>query len=618
MKEELNNLNENKTNDGEEPKIPQEEKVKYQISIAEKWQEIMKAIKDKTGFNGIYVIIVLLICVFLVYLGIFGTLMINIIGTIYPGWCTIKAMDKNIDKKEWLTYWAVFGSFLIVDMFSNIIIKIIPFYFVFKLCFLLWMILPGSNGCRLVYNFLIYKLFKSVEDWVDFFFSESQNLTKEFIREYKLTGFKKMKQIQQGFKVFGGTLLKKRLQGNMLEAQKAAQEMEKEMKNSKDFSHANHAKNGGGLFSSISPSFPKRMERKYFKEEIEEISKNMIPETQNEEKKEENIKPKKEEIQNEDIQLSFLNIPINKDNNLENKDNNEDKKEGNKDNNEDDDDLESKFSQFVNMNEPQKEKPKEENIKTEEKIEACKNKEENVVEEVKEKTDNVVGEVKKESDNVVEEVKEKTDNVVEEVKEKTDNVVEEVKEKTDNVVEEVKKESDNVVEEVKEKTDNVIEEVKKESDNVVEEIEEKTDNVVEEVKEKTDNAVEEVKKETDNVVEEIKKEKNNEKPEIIEGNNGTEIQKEEKEKKIEEEEPKKSFEEEINSLEKILTGATIFQKNDENKEENKDINKEVEKIEEKDKKENQNIIETTNNKEEISESKNDEPKTLLSDMLKSE
>ena len=124
----------------------------------------MKAIKDKTGFNGIYVIIVLLICVFLVYLGIFGTLMINIIGTIYPGWSTIKAMDKNIDKKEWLTYWAVFGSFLIVDMFSNIIIKIIPFYFVFKLCFLLWMILPGSNGCRLVYNFLIYKLFKSVED----------------------------------------------------------------------------------------------------------------------------------------------------------------------------------------------------------------------------------------------------------------------------------------------------------------------------------------------------------------------------------------------------------------------------------------------------------------------
>ena len=569
MKDELNNLNENKTNDGEEPQIPQKEKVKYQISIVEKWQEIMKAIKDKTGFNGIYVIIVLLICVFLVYLGIFGTLMINIIGTIYPGWSTIKAMDNNIDKKEWLTYWAVFGSFLIVDMFSNIIIKIIPFYFVFKLCFLLWMILPGSNGCKLVYNFLIYKLFKSIEDWVDFFFSESQNLTKEIIREYKLNGFKKMKQIQEGFKVFGGTLLKKKHQGNMLEAQKAAQEMEKEMKN--------HAKKGG-LFSSISPSFPKRMEKKYFKEEIEEISKKMIPETQNEENKEENMKPKKEEIQNEDIQLSFLNIPINKDNNLENKDNkkdnNEDKKEENKDsiedkkeenndkdkdNNEDkkeenidDDDLESKFSQFVNMNEPQKEEPKEENIKTGEKIEESKNKDENAVEEIKEKTDNEIKEVKEKTHNVVEEVKEKTDNEIKEVKEKTDIVVEEVKEKTDNVVEE------------------------------------------------------------------IKKEKNNEIPEKIEGNNGTELQKEEKEKKIEEEEPKKSFEEEISSLEKILTGATIFQKNDENKEENKDVNKEVEKIEEKGQKENQNIIETTNNKEEISEAKNDEPKTLLSEMLKSD
>ena len=101
MKEELNNLNENKTNDGEEPKIPQEEKVKYQISIAEKWQEIMKAIKDKTGIDGIYVIIFLLLCVILVYLGIFGSLITNLIGTLYPGFSTIKSIEKKTKKKEW-------------------------------------------------------------------------------------------------------------------------------------------------------------------------------------------------------------------------------------------------------------------------------------------------------------------------------------------------------------------------------------------------------------------------------------------------------------------------------------------------------------------------------------
>ena len=376
MAEKQENLNENKMNE-EEAKTPEEEKVKYQISIVDKWKEIMKAIKDKTGINGLYVIFFLLICVFLVYLGIFGTLIINIIGTIYPGFCTIKAMDKNENKKDWLTYWAVFGSFLIIDTFSNIIMTIIPFYFVFKLCFLCWMILPGSNGCRLVYNFLIFKLFKSIEGWVDFFFSESKTITKEFIKEYKLSGFKKMKQIQQGFKVFGGPLLKRKHQGTMEEAVKAAQELQEEMKKSKTFSTGIENKNDG-IFNSSIEMFPNKMEKKYFKEELEEISKNSIPEIKNEEKGGE-----------EDIQLSFINLQKNKDNNMENKDNNEDKKVENIDNNKDmnenkkeqknsleEEDLDMKMNQMFGAKEEQKEENKNQEEKKEEK-ENEKNVEEN-------------------------------------------------------------------------------------------------------------------------------------------------------------------------------------------------------------------------------------------------
>ena len=279
----------------------EDEKMKYKISISEKWTEIMKAIKEKTGIDGLYVVIFLLLCVILVYLGIFGTLITNMVGTLYPGFCTIKAMDKNVNKKDWLTYWVIFGVFIIVDMFSNIIMKIIPFYFVLKILFLIWMFLPGSNGCKLVYHFLILKLFSSFEDKVDYVFSESKQLTKQIVKESKIGGVKKMKQVYQGFKTFKGTLLNSK-KNNMEEALKAAQELENEENNNKNNAlrgkptksqEENYENDESGVFRSNIQLFPNRMEKKYFKDTLEEIKKSSQPQPENtpdnNDKKENNI-----------------------------------------------------------------------------------------------------------------------------------------------------------------------------------------------------------------------------------------------------------------------------------------------------------------------------------------
>lgn len=113
------------------------DKPQIKFSLSDKWKEIMKSIKDKTGIDGIFVIIFLSLCVFLVYMEIFESLITSLVGTLYPGFSTIKAIQKNKDKKEWLTYWVIFGSFLIFDMFSTIIIKVVPYYLVLKIIFLI-------------------------------------------------------------------------------------------------------------------------------------------------------------------------------------------------------------------------------------------------------------------------------------------------------------------------------------------------------------------------------------------------------------------------------------------------------------------------------------------------
>ena len=301
----------------------QERRVEIKFSIVDKWKEIMKAIKEKTGIDGIYVVLFLLVCVILVYLGIFGTLITNMVGTLYPGFSTIKTMETNPSKKkEWLTYWVVFGFFIIVDMFSGIIMKIIPFYFVLKILFLIWMFLPGSSGCTLVYHYIILKLFKSIEDQVDFFFSESKKITNKVIKDTKKGGVEKMKQITKGFKTFKGSFLKNRGVGSMEEALKAAQELENEQNESNNNNNLRNKPQQNddysGVLKSNIVSFPNKMENKYFNEQLNDIAKekkeikevaeenkpefmsNIILDNKSEEKKEEKKEEEKKEEKKEE------------------------------------------------------------------------------------------------------------------------------------------------------------------------------------------------------------------------------------------------------------------------------------------------------------------------------
>jgi receptor expression-enhancing protein 5/6 len=145
-----------------------ENKEKEEYSLLNKFHSQMNIIKNCTGIEGVYVIIALLISILVVSFGWFDKLITNLIGTIYPTYWTLKSIQsENSDDKYWLTYWVVFASFSIIDIFSVILIKFIPFYFIFKICFLIWLFMPNSQGCYYIYYFVIVKLFKKVEKDID-------------------------------------------------------------------------------------------------------------------------------------------------------------------------------------------------------------------------------------------------------------------------------------------------------------------------------------------------------------------------------------------------------------------------------------------------------------------
>jgi receptor expression-enhancing protein 5/6 len=134
-------------------------------SFVDQVKEQLHILSEKAGVDSRLVIMGLSIALFFVFIGYFDHYITTVIGIAYPIFWSIRAIESpdNDDDKQWLTYWVVFALFTVVDMFSGFILKFIPFYFFFKLLFLIWCFLPNFRGASLIYDVFLIKIFKKYE-----------------------------------------------------------------------------------------------------------------------------------------------------------------------------------------------------------------------------------------------------------------------------------------------------------------------------------------------------------------------------------------------------------------------------------------------------------------------
>ena len=95
--------------------------------------------------------------VVMVMCGIGGTYITCLLGVAYPCFMSFLALEskEEDDDKQWLTYWVVFGLFNIIDQFAGFILSFIPFYYLLKLCFLIWLFHPITKGATTIYDMFI-------------------------------------------------------------------------------------------------------------------------------------------------------------------------------------------------------------------------------------------------------------------------------------------------------------------------------------------------------------------------------------------------------------------------------------------------------------------------------
>ena len=77
-----------------------------QISLLEKFQKYLDYIQEKTGIKGTFIIWGIISILLLLYFHIFEEIITNLVGTIYPSFWTIKALEQNSNDelKKWLIY----------------------------------------------------------------------------------------------------------------------------------------------------------------------------------------------------------------------------------------------------------------------------------------------------------------------------------------------------------------------------------------------------------------------------------------------------------------------------------------------------------------------------------
>ncbi|XP_019264302.1 PREDICTED: HVA22-like protein k [Nicotiana attenuata] len=76
------------------------------------------------------------------------------VGILLPVYSTFKAIemrDQN-EQQKWLLYWAAYGSFSILEAFTDKFLYWFPLYYHVKFAFLVWLQLPSADGAKQLYT----------------------------------------------------------------------------------------------------------------------------------------------------------------------------------------------------------------------------------------------------------------------------------------------------------------------------------------------------------------------------------------------------------------------------------------------------------------------------------
>ncbi|KAI8820746.1 TB2/DP1, HVA22 family-domain-containing protein [Fimicolochytrium jonesii] len=105
----------------------------------------------------------------LIFLNIWGALLTNLLGFLYPAYASFKAVESpsKLDDTQWLTYWVVYAFFSVAEFWTDTLLYWFPFYYAFKAALICYLALPQFRGAQFVYTSFLRPYLASNERVVD-------------------------------------------------------------------------------------------------------------------------------------------------------------------------------------------------------------------------------------------------------------------------------------------------------------------------------------------------------------------------------------------------------------------------------------------------------------------
>lgn len=111
--------------------------------------EELTTVSKKSQFHGIVIFVILYLAV-----GQGASILCNAIGCLFPLYASVKAIESQVfdNVTKWLTYWLVFSSVNLMEMF----LVWFPAYYLLKFALFVWCMYPAPfNGSQVLYRTLL-------------------------------------------------------------------------------------------------------------------------------------------------------------------------------------------------------------------------------------------------------------------------------------------------------------------------------------------------------------------------------------------------------------------------------------------------------------------------------
>lgn len=114
----------------------------------------LKTLADKIKIQTVHLVVVIIILAILLSTSqLIGNFVVIVMGIAYPALVSLADIHgQEIDDRQWLTYWVLFSATNFFDYFTGNVLSWIPFYYTFKLLFIVYLFFPSTKGGLAIYE----------------------------------------------------------------------------------------------------------------------------------------------------------------------------------------------------------------------------------------------------------------------------------------------------------------------------------------------------------------------------------------------------------------------------------------------------------------------------------